>query len=182
MSCNIVCKAGFTSYLCFMSVDLSNLKSRAKARKKVFKKTFSLLDRKSIPTVDALFHREHEAVFDAIDCLSCGNCCRTTGPLITKRDITRISKYLGMSASEFEIKYLKVDEDEDFVLKSLPCPFLNLDNNMCSIYDVRPKACADYPLTDLNNQMKLKNLTLKNTEICPGVYEIMERLSEHTRS
>lgn len=43
--------------------------------------------------------------------------------------------------------YLRVDEDNDKVFKSMPCPFLGEDN-LCSIYDIRPKACREFPHTD----------------------------------
>src|SRR5690606_5821929 len=134
-------------HLCKMSIDLSNLKARAKSRRKDFIKTFDNLEKLGNSKADDMIQSAHDEIFECLDCLSCANCCKTTGPLITKRDISRISSHLKISESHFETKYLRVDEDEDFVLKVLPCPFLDLDSNMCGIYDVRPKACSDYPLT-----------------------------------
>ncbi len=31
-----------------------------------------------------------------------------------------------------------------------PCPFLG-DDNYCSVYEARPKACREYPHTDRKN-------------------------------
>ena len=31
----------------------------------------------------------HDEVFEEIDCLSCANCCKTTGPLFTEKDIEK---------------------------------------------------------------------------------------------
>jgi Fe-S-cluster containining protein len=116
-------------------------------------------------------------VFSCTDCLECANCCKTTGPLFTDKDITRISKYLMIKPSDFTHKYLKVDDDSDYVLKKVRCEFL-LNDNSCSIYDVRPKACREYPHTDRIKQHQLLEITQKNIEICPAVYDIIEDLKK----
>ncbi|MFT6716926.1 MAG: Fe-S-cluster containining protein [Saprospiraceae bacterium] len=125
--------------------------------------------------IDSLFHQAHDKVFSCTDCLDCANCCKTTGPLFTQKDIERISKHLRLKPKDFIGKYLRVDEDSDHVLQSVPCTFLGVDN-YCSIYDVRPKACREYPHTDRVKQKQLLNLNLKNTEVCPAVQEIFSVL------
>lgn len=72
-------------------------------------------------------------------------------------------------------QYLRLDEDGDTVLQQLPCTFLDVNNN-CLIYDIRPKACKQYPHTDHTGQLSILPLTLKNAEICPAIYDIIERL------
>ena len=95
--------------------------------------------------------------------------------MFTNKDIDRISKHLNLKPIIFISEYLRIDEDGDYVLKSTPCKFLQ-NNNYCSIYDVRPKACAEYPHTDRKKQHQILNLNLKNTEVCPGVFEIFEKV------
>jgi Fe-S-cluster containining protein len=116
-------------------------------------------------------------VFACTDCLKCANCCTTTGPLFTDKDISRIAKHLRLRPSEFTEKYLRIDEDNDYVLQSVPCTFLG-DDNRCSIYDVRPKACREFPHTDRAKQHQILNLTEKNVAVCPAVYEIVERMKD----
>ncbi len=99
------------------------------------------------------------------------------GPRITDKDIERISKHLKVKPSEFTNKYLRIDEDSDYVFKTMPCVFLEEDNS-CSIYDVRPTACKNYPHTDRKKFIQLLDITLKNTAVCPGVYEIVTELRE----
>ena len=70
----------------------------------------------------------HEAEFEKTDCLTCANCCKTTGPLFTDKDIQRIAKFLRMKVVDFTKQYLRIDEDNDYVLKTLPCSFLFSDN------------------------------------------------------
>ena len=117
----------------------------------------------------------HEDEFERTDCLTCGNCCKTTSPIFTEKDISRISKFLRMKERNFVAQYLRRDEDDFMVLQSSPCSFLDQDNT-CYIYEVRPKACSEYPHTNRKKFAQITDLTLKNTEICPAVYNIVETL------
>ena len=94
-------------------------------------------------------------------------CCSTTGPLFTDKDIGRIARHLRIKPSEFTEKYLRIDEDKDYVLQQVPCAFLGEDNR-CSIYDVRPKACREFPHTDRIKQHQILNLTQKNVGGLPS--------------
>ena len=80
-----------------------------------------------------------------------------------------------MKPQKFIEKYLRVDEDNDFVLQEVPCTFLGLDN-YCSIYEVRPKACREFPHTDRKKFQQISNLTLKNVAICPAAFNIVEEM------
>ena len=84
-----------------------------------------------------------------------------------------------MKPGDFIEKFLRIDEERDYVLKSSPCPFLG-DDNFCSVYDDRPKACREYPHTDRKKMVQITDLTLKNTLVCPAVYEMVERLKVTT--
>jgi len=125
--------------------------------------------------LDEQVHALHDAVFDKIDCLDCANCCRTLGPRITDTDVRRIAASLRIKPSGFVEQYLIVDEEGDSIFRSMPCPFLGSDN-CCSIYDVRPRACREYPHTDRRRVYQVLALTLKNSPVCPAVFEILERL------
>ncbi len=127
------------------------------------------------PGIDAKIQAAHAQVFSDLSCLDCANCCKTTGPLFTQRDIDRLAAHLRLSPGTFIQKYLHMDEDGDFVLTSLPCPFLT-NENICSVYDARPQACAAYPHTDQHHQKRIFQLTMKNMEICPAVLEVFKQL------
>ena len=120
-------------------------------------------------------HELHEAEFEKTDCLTCANCCKTTGPLFTDKDIQRIAKYLRMKVVDFTNQYLRIDEDNDYVLKTLPCSFLGADN-YCSIYQVRPKACSEFPHTNRKKFQQITKLTLENVKICPAAFQIVESM------
>ena len=124
-----------------------------------------------------MIHPLHSQVFECTDCLKCANCCTTTGPLFTDKDISRIAKHLSMKPSEFVTNYLRVDEDRDYVLETVPCAFLG-DDNYCSIYEFRPKACREYPHTNRVKQSQLLGITEKNIDVCPAVFNIIEKLKK----
>jgi len=136
---------------------------------------FKGLKRQTPHDLDRVIHGLHEEVFAKTDCLNCANCCKTTGPLWSERDKERVAKHLRLKTGEFESEYLRLDEDGDWVLQQLPCPFLE-DDNACAIYEIRPKACREYPHTDRAKQAQILDLTQKNALICPAVGEIVARM------
>ncbi|MDP2174643.1 MAG: YkgJ family cysteine cluster protein [Bacteroidota bacterium] len=149
-----------------------NWKQQSKNSKKVFKK---YLNQANPSKIIKLLPELHEEAFKTIDCLDCANCCKNHSPTFKSTDIKRISKHLGLKETQLIENYLKLDEDNDWVLKSSPCTFLNPDNT-CQIYDVRPSDCARYPFTDEDVFIKRPHLTLSNSVVCPAVYKILKKL------
>ncbi|HCW09364.1 MAG TPA: zinc/iron-chelating domain-containing protein [Cytophagales bacterium] len=156
-------------------MDLDRFKELSKNKSAENKEFLSRLKKKDARKLDDAFHALHEEVFEEIDCLTCANCCKTTSPIFYQSDIERAAKFLKMKPGDFIEKYLKVDEDKDFVLQSSPCAFLDSEN-YCSIYSARPKACREYPHTDRKKMVQILDLTYRNTLVCPAVFEIVERL------
>lgn len=135
------------------------------------------LKKKAPKDLDRIVQQVHREVFLEIDCTECANCCRNLGPLFTEADITRIAKHFRMKLPAFEEAFLRTDEDGDKVFQAMSCPFLG-DDNLCSIYDVRPKACREFPHTDRKKIYQINNLTIKNTLFCPAAYLFVEKLKE----
>lgn len=159
-------------------MDLQFYHQQTLQKKAEHKKFLDGLKKKPPKQLDYEVQSTHDEVFEKIDCLKCANCCKTTGPLYTEKDIERISKHLKMKASDFEARFLRIDEDHDKVVQNLPCFFLN-DDNTCSIYDVRPKACREFPHTNRKKIYQINHLTIKNTLICPAAYEFVELLKKN---
>ncbi len=162
-------------------INPDELKNKASDRKKAYKNLFGKLKRKKPSDLDQLMETLHHKTFEKINCLECANCCKTISPVLIDRDIQRIAKFLRIKPSEFVSRYLKQDEEDDFVFRKSPCPFL-LTDNYCSVYDVRPRACREYPHTDRKRFIQILDLTLKNITVCPAVYEIVEELHQEFRS
>ena len=117
----------------------------------------------------------HEKAFQQIDCLQCAHCCKRYSPRFKTPDIRRISKLLGMKEGAFIEKYLRLDEEGDYVMRSVPCAFLGTDNR-CSIYEDRPSDCHRFPYTDEDVILKRPRITQKNSEFCPIVVSVLEGL------
>lgn len=164
-----------------MEEILRDLPQKAKDTHKENKKFFQKLKKKTPKHLDTMMQELHDQEFERTDCLQCANCCKTTGPLFTDKDVSRISKHFKMKEQAFIEAYLRVDEENDYVLQSVPCTFLGADN-YCSIYDVRPKACREFPHTDRKKFQQISNLTLKNVAICPAAFNIVEEMKKRLQS
>lgn len=156
---------------------IAEIKALAFKNKKENATFFRQVAAKPPGKVDEAFHALHEEVFAEVNCLDCGNCCKSLGPKLNSADIRRISSVLRIKTSEFEGKYLRFDEDDDYVFSKMPCAFLDEDNS-CKIYEDRPRACREYPHTDRRKMHQVLDITLKNLETCPAVFEIVERLKK----
>lgn len=133
------------------------------------------LKKKKPESLDSIVHALHEEAFSQFNCLDCANCCKTIGPRLIPSDIERMAKYLKMKVPDFYSKYIIADEDDDLVFADHPCPFLQSDN-YCSVYEHRPRACREYPHTDRKRFHQILDLTYKNCETCPVVYDIVEEI------
>ena len=159
---------------------IDNLPKQAKDKHNENKKFFQKLKKKAPKNLDYIMQELHENEFEKTDCLECANCCKTTGPLFTDKDVARISKSFRIMPQQFIEQYLRVDEENDYVLQSVPCSFLGADN-YCSIYEVRPKACREFPHTDRKKFQQISNLTLKNVAICPAAFNIVEEMKKRIK-
>ncbi len=161
-------------------MDLNEFNKKALKLKKENDSFYRRLKLKAPKNLDELFHTAHDAAFEKIDCLTCANCCKTTSPIFYERDVERAAKACKLKPGEFIEKYLRVDEDKDYVLKGSPCPFLDAEN-YCSIYNDRPNACREYPHTNRKKMQQILDLTFKNTLVCPAVLQITEEIRKKIR-
>ena len=109
------------------STDQNSI-DEAKKKKKEIKKKLLQLKKKKPKQINAKFNELHDEEFKNMDCLNCANCCKTTSPIFRNADINRLAKHLRMKSGAFTEKYLRLDEEQDYVLKNSPCAFLNSDN------------------------------------------------------
>lgn len=161
-----------------MNKRLQTLAKDAKEVEKETRKYFQRLKRRVPKTLDLTMRDLHEEEFSKTDCLTCANCCKTSSPIFTEKDIERISKHFRMKEVQFMDQFLERDSDDFYVLQSVPCHFLDESDNSCSIYDVRPKACREYPHTNRKKFIQITDLTIKNAEICPATFAIVENLKK----
>ena len=124
--------------------------------------------------LNAIVGETTEQVWARIDCRTCANCCKTRHPVFSRAEVERIAAYLGMTVADLRARYFEVDHEvRKYTTRELPCPFLQ--ENLCSIYEVRPSVCAGYPHLHRNFRTRLWH-TIDNAQTCPIVYNVLERL------
>ena len=154
---------------------IEEMERRAPALAKEHKSFLEKLAKNKPKNLDKIVHRLHDEAFDKIDCLDCARCCSSLGPMIFESDIERMSSTLKMKVPQFKDQYIKVDEDNDYIFKESPCPFLCHDK-LCMIYASRPKACREYPHTDRKRFYQVAKKTYYNIPTCPAAYKVVEEL------
>src|SRR5688572_19035988 len=128
-------------------VNLRSFKKKALNTRRSFRRFLTKLENDPPKGLSKLTENLEKEVWKEIDCLSCANCCKTMTPTFTKADLKRISAHFGQTVEEFQKKWLFKErkKDGDWMNKSQPCQFLNLKDNKCSIYEIRPADCAGFP-------------------------------------
>ena len=82
-------------------MDLKRHEACSKLKRKENQQFLNRLTKVKSKALDRLIHPLHEEVFENTNCLVCANCCKTTGPLFTDKDISRIANRLSVKPSVF---------------------------------------------------------------------------------
>ena len=128
--------------------------------------------------LDAQFLSLHKELFADYDCCKCANCCKSSSTSIGNDEVKRIASHLGLPESDFIAKYLVEAESVDelpYKFKDIPCSFLR-DDGRCQIQNCKPDVCAGFPYTDQPERLFSMYSIIGNAEVCPVVFEILERL------
>ncbi|TAF54550.1 MAG: YkgJ family cysteine cluster protein [Sphingobacteriia bacterium] len=166
-----------------MQVNLRSFKQKVRHHAKRMKRFLGRVEKNPPKGLDKMAVVLDQEVWKEVDCLSCANCCKTMSPTFTKKDIARIADHFSISPAEFKEKWLFFDEeDKDWMNRKQPCQFLNLDNNMCSIYEVRPDDCAGFPHLTKKKMTDYIHVHQQNISYCPATYAFVEKLEARLTS
>ena len=118
-----------------------------------------------------------EEIESEIDCMQCASCCREGEAGVSARDIEKLAKFIGVSQEEFRDKFTMRASDNELILKRTDqagCVFLK--DNQCSVYEARPKSCAQYPHLTRGDGSLASRLWLmpERATYCPIVYNWLE--------
>jgi uncharacterized protein len=162
-----------------MLPEYQRILDKSRAKEKELLKKMEHLQKFNRSGFDVTVTKYHNEVFEKIDCLQCGGCCRAIGPRFREKDVKVLSKAIGLPPKTFVSQYLKPDIDEDFyVLERLPCPFLNEADNSCTDYDIRPLSCAEFPYTNTHNIQRHLVRLAHSAMFCPAAALIVEKILE----
>jgi uncharacterized protein len=129
---------------------------------------------------DRRLRRLGEEIEAQIDCTQCANCCRVAEAGITERDVEKVSKFIGVTREEFLADYTQRNQTKELILKRTEAGCVFLRDNLCSIYEGRPRTCANYPHLvrgDGSIQSRMWQF-VDRAGYCPIVYNWMETVKD----
>lgn len=158
-------------------INLRSFKQKVRINKRRFKSFLTKLEKNPPRGLHKTIDEIDKTVWAETDCLTCGNCCRSMTPTFTPKDIKRISAHFEMTPAAFKDKWLMFEKrDGDWQNKKQPCQFLNLKDNKCSIYPIRPADCAGFPHLTKKKTVEYIHVHQQNIEYCPATYKMVEKL------
>jgi len=160
-------------------MNIEKYKRMAKRKENENYRLRSFLKTRNAKEVDKIFREAHSYVFSRINCEKCMNCCKVYNLSITGDEAKIISKYVGMSLSEFKALGEYDEENNFYNIKRKPCMFLK--DNKCSIEECKPESCLGYPGTNSEGVVCRLFSILDSSLVCPAVYEILEYVKEDYR-
>ncbi len=162
-------------------MNLEQFKKTAARKKSKLRAFLKKLDETVPEDMPRLVKETDQKVWQDVHCMECANCCKTMTPTFSNKDIARIAVHLSMTPQAFIKKWLKKDEEgKEWVNKLQPCQFLKA--NKCSIYDVRPKDCAEFPHHNKKPFDAYNDTFLNNLERCPATFELINRLQQRVEA
>jgi len=164
-------------------VDVAYYKRRASAKKKALTKDL----RAVVKNKPAGFLKEVKAATDEtwkeISCVACGHCCMEMTPTWKKSEIKRVAAHVGMTSAQYYEKYLYTEEmTGDIMNDSTPCQHFDKKKGLCTIYEIRPADCAEFPhfhRKDFADQVE--EVFLPNMVRCPATLVMVEKITERMR-
>ncbi len=160
-----------------MTINLRSFKQKFNLNKKSLRSFLTRLEKNPPRHLYKTMAEVDKEVWAETDCLTCGNCCKKMTPTFNPADIKRIAGYFNMTAEAFKEKWLVFDKKEgDWQNQKQPCQFLNLADNKCSIYPIRPADCAGFPHLVKKSPSEYMHVHKQNIEYCPATYKMVEKM------
>lgn len=160
-----------------MNINLRSFNSKVRDRKSAFRRFLTGIEKNPPEKLDALAEKLNSDVWKEVDCLSCGNCCKTMSPTYTQADIKRIAAYLKMPVDAFKKKWLRKERGTgEWLNQSTPCQFLDTKTNFCRIYEVRPADCSGFPHLRKKKMVEYMHVHKQNLEFCPATFKMVEKM------
>ena len=160
-------------------VNFYSFRKKVSLYKKYFLRYLRRVEKLNPYGLDDLAVKLNTEVWQEVDCLTCANCCKKMTPTFTNKDIRRISAHLNMKPFQFKEKWLQYDKkDKDWTNVNQPCQFLDLTTNMCSVYEVRPADCAEFPHLTKKKMVDYMHIHQQNISYCPATFKMVEKMME----
>ncbi|HYD19990.1 MAG TPA: YkgJ family cysteine cluster protein [Flavipsychrobacter sp.] len=154
--------------------DLELLASLAGEREEENDHFLRSLSRHNDDQLDQLAHEINNKVSTAVDCTTCGNCCKTLVINVAQHEVKGLSDYLQQPEQDVKEKYIEESMAGNFFINSVPCHFLT--DNKCTIYEGRFTECREFPHLHKPGFRKRFLGTLLHYGRCPIIYNVVEEM------
>lgn len=144
--------------------------------RKSFRKFLFVTEKEPPRGINQLTKITEPEVWKEVDCLTCANCCKKMTPTFTQQDLKRIAAHFNQTPEAFKKQWLKKDRSGDLVNKQQPCQFLNLADNKCSIYEIRPVDCSGFPHLSKRTWSDYGYIHRQNLDYCPATFKMVEKI------
>ena len=161
-----------------LPVNFRSFKRKLSIYRKSFRKFLKVTEKDPPKGIHQLTKIVEPEVWKEIDCLSCANCCKKMTPTFTVKDLKRISAHFNQTPEAFKKQWLKKDSSGDLVNKTQPCQFLNLKDNKCSIYEIRPVDCSGFPHLSKRTWSDYGYVHRQNLDYCPATFKMVEKIKK----
>jgi uncharacterized protein len=160
--------------------DLVQIKQLGEKKQVENEKFRRYLKRHNFPELK--FRRVAEEIESQIDCRSCANCCKVAETDVTRRDIARLARYLGVTEQAFIEEYTTTSafEQKEPILRRRDNGCIFLDGNDCTIYGARPDTCRDFPhlIRGAGSFESRMWQMVDRATYCPIVYNSLEQFKD----
>jgi uncharacterized protein len=159
-------------------LNVNHYVRRAHAKKKGLTAFLRKLAKKKPRRLLADVKAAEQATWKEISCVECGHCCMEMTPTWKKSEIKRVAAHFNMTYNEYYEKYLYTEEKTgDIMNDSTPCQHFNKKAGLCTIYEIRPTDCAEFPHFHRKDFLEqVEEVFIPNMPRCPATLKIVENL------
>ncbi len=161
-----------------LPVNFRSFRKKLSFYRKAFRGFLNRTEKNPPKGIHAALPVVEKEVWAEVDCLSCANCCKKMTPTFTPQDLKRISAHFNQTPEAFRKQWLKKSSNGDLVNKTQPCQFLNLEDNKCSIYAIRPLDCSGFPHLSRKKWSEYAYIHKQNIDYCPATFKMVEKMTK----
>ncbi len=158
------------------TVNLRLFKKKLALRRSSYRRFLNRTEKNPPANIDKLTKEIEPEVWAEINCTTCANCCKKMTPTFTTKDLKRVAAHFNETVEEFKEKWLRKERNGDWVNVTQPCQFLNMQTNMCNIYEVRPADCAGFPHLSKRKWEEYAHVHKQNIDYCPATLKMVEKM------
>ncbi len=159
-----------------MITDLNEIKRLGEERENENLRFRAFLKRQVGRKIDKIVHKLNKIYNIKIDCTQCGNCCIDLSPNVMDDEIHAICDKVELPVSSFLRDFTDMSDWGVRTLKKGACSFLI--QKKCTIYEVRPQTCRDFPHLHKPGFISRTYGAIASYSVCPIVFNVMEDLKD----